>query len=106
MPRGRPVRSDIRQHVVDILQYLKVGYGYQIAKIHNQIFPKVTREVIYYHLRKGVKLGEFEIERVAKEKGDYSWGGEVEKIYYVLGKNALTHSNKRIEEFLKTKKKE
>jgi len=103
MPRGRPVRSDIRQNVVDILQYLKKGYGYQIAKIYNSIFPECTMEVIYYHLRKGVKLDEFMIEKIAKEKGNYSWGSEVEKIYYKLGSAAQPRPSKRIEEFLKSR---
>jgi len=64
------------------------GYGYDIYRVYCALFPKVTLRSIYYHLRKGVSLEEFQIEKVVTEHGDYSWGKEVEKIYYALGKNA------------------
>ena len=41
MPRGRPVKSQIRQNIIEILFYLKQGYGYNIAKVYNDIFPQV-----------------------------------------------------------------
>lgn len=93
MPRGRPVGSDIRQRMVDILAVLGSGYGYEIHKIYCQLFPPCTREVVYYHLRTGVKLGQFVIERIAAEQGDYSWGKTVEKIYYRLGASASPRPN-------------
>lgn len=88
MPRGRPVNSEIRQHIVEILHHLGKGYGYQIHKIYTEIYGNATREVVYYHLRKGVEIGEFEVERIVQEPGQYSWGRTVEKIYYRLGPNA------------------
>ncbi|MBI2135841.1 hypothetical protein HYU06_02105 [Candidatus Woesearchaeota archaeon] len=88
IPRGRPVHSVIRQNIVEILYFLQKGYGYDIYRIYCDLFPKVTLRSIYYHLRKGVSLEELKIEKVAVEHGDYSWGTQVEKIYYSLGKNA------------------
>ena len=88
MPKGRPPQSSIRQNIVEILYYLQQGYGYQICKIYNQIFPPATRRVIYYHLKKGIDLEEFKISKVEFEKGNYSWGPTAQKTYYSLGKKA------------------
>lgn len=100
MVKGRPVRSRIRQNVVEILYYLGEGYGYRIAKIYNEIFPQVTQRSIYYHLRKGISTKEIEMHKIEQEKGDFSWGQAVEKKYYVLGKNAEPKGEKRVKEFL------
>ena len=98
--RGRPVKSEIRQNIIEILFYLKKAYGYDMYKIYIKIFPKVTLRSIYYHLKKGVALGEFRIESVLKEKGDFSWGGEVEKTYYAIGENAKPAGNERVKEYM------
>jgi len=103
MPRGRPVRSDIRKNIIEILALLGRGYGYQIHKIYREIFAPCTREVIYYHLKKGVALGEFEVEEVKKESGTYSWGTTVEKTYYKLGKNAQPMGDERVKKFFEKK---
>lgn len=100
MARGRPVSSQIRQNIVDILFYLGKAYGYDIYKIYCEIFPKCTNKSIYYHLKKGVELGEFEIESIKHEKGDYSWGQTAEKIYYKLGENASPKASKRVEKIV------
>ncbi len=105
MPRGRPVRSEIRQNIVDILYLLGESYGYEIHKIYINIFPRCTSEVIYYHLRKGVALEEFAIKRIKTEKGEYSWGGTAEKIYYKLGPNANPRIRKRIKRYLDKRKR-
>lgn len=105
MKRGRPIKSDIRQNIIDILAYIKNGYGYEIFKIYVGVFPKCTIEVVYYHLKKGVTLDEFKIHKVKQEKGDYSWGPIVEKTYYSLGSKSFPRKNKRIENFLKKIKK-
>lgn len=99
MGRGRPVKSEIRQNIVEILYIMGNGYGYDIHKIYKQIFTPVTREVIYYHLKKGVKLGEFEIKEVKREEGKYSWGGVVEKIYYKLGEKSNPILEPRVKEY-------
>ena len=102
--RGRPVKSEIRQNVVEILHHIEKAYGYEIYKIYVAVFPKVTLRSIYYHLRKGVSLGEFVINKIQKEKGDYSWGGEAEKIYYSLGPDAKPAGNERLKEHFEAKK--
>jgi hypothetical protein len=96
MKRGRPIQSDIRQNIINILFYLGEGYGYQISKIYQQIFPSCTREVIYYHLKKGVNINEISIKEIKEEKGDYSWGDNVKKTYYCIGPEAKPKSNERI----------
>ena len=103
--RGRPIKSEIRQNIVEILYFLGKGYGYDIYKVYRAVFPKVTMRSIYYHLKKGIQLGEFEVESVEKEKGDFSWGTEVEKIYYKLGKKAKPKGDKRVKDFLEKYKK-
>ena len=72
MPRGRPAKSEIRQNVVEILFYLGKGYGYQIAKIYNEVFPPVTQRVIYYHLKKGTSTGEIAMQEIKEEQGGCS----------------------------------
>jgi hypothetical protein len=93
MSRGRPVNSVIRQNIVEILFDIGKGYGYDIYKKYLLHYPEVTLRSIYYHLKKGTEIGEFEIERIEKEKGDYSWGETAEKIYYKLGKSASPKGN-------------
>ncbi|MBN1644859.1 hypothetical protein JW851_02360 [Candidatus Woesearchaeota archaeon] len=105
MTRGRPVKSQIRQNIIEILAVVGKAYGYYIHKIYNEIYPQCTRENIYYNLRKGVALNEFKIEEIKLEKGDYSWGSVVEKKYYVLGRNAKPKGDARIKEYFNKNKK-
>lgn len=93
---GRPVQSEIRQNIVDILAYMKEGYAYSIYKVYREVFPAVTMRSIYYHLKKGVSIGEFRVSKIIKETGEYSWGGEAEKIYYALGESANPRNEARI----------
>ena len=102
--KGRPIRSEIRQNIVEILSFIQKAYGYEIYKVYVAIFPKVTLRSIYYHLRKGISLGEFVINKIEKEKGNYSWGGEAEKIYYSLGTSAKPTGNDRVREYVDAKK--
>ncbi len=97
--RGRPLNSQIRENIVEILYFMGRGYGYDIYKHYISLFPKVTLRSIYYHLNKGVELGIFEIERIEKEKGDYSWGETAEKIYYKLGKSASPKIDLRVKNY-------
>jgi len=105
MKRGRPTKSIIRQNVVEILQILGKGYGYEIAKVYNKIFPQVTQRSIYYHLRKGTKTNEIEVHTIKQEQGEFSWGPNVEKTYYKLGSLAQPKGNQRVSNFLKQWKK-
>lgn len=103
MAKGRPIGSEIRQNIIEILFFLKEGYGYNIYKTYVEVFPNVTMRSIYYHLKKGVDLEELKISKVEKEKGDFSWGSEVEKIYYALGPNAKPTGNERIKNYIEQK---
>jgi len=76
------------------------GYGYQISKIYNTIFAKVSQRSVYYHLRKGADLGELELNKVEHEEGDFSWGKTAEKRYYGLGLKAKPRGELRVKEFL------
>ena len=108
MKRGRPVKSSIRQNIVEILYFLGKGYGYDIYKVYKAVFPQVTMRSIYYHLKKGVAIGEFKVERIEKEQGNFSWGTEVEKIYYALGTKAMPTGNEKVRDYvnqIKSKKK-
>ena len=100
MVKGRPIKSQIRQNIVEILHYLGEGYGYQVAKMYNEIFPQVTQRSIYYHLQKGILTKEIEVYKIEEEEGNYSWGSKVEKKYYSLGKNAEAKGEKRVKEYL------
>jgi len=100
MARGRPVKSAVRQNIVEILYFMKNGYGYDIYKLYKAIYPNVTMRLIYYHLKKGTDLEEFRVSRIEKEKGDFSWGSEAEKIYYALGPNAKPTGDDRVREHL------
>ena len=104
MAKGRPVKSEIRQNIVEILYFVKEGYGYEVYKAYISIFPKVTMRSIYYHLKKGVDLNEFKVSKIEREKGDYSWGGEAEKIYYSLGNAAKPAINEKVKEYFDKKK--
>ncbi len=101
--RGRPVKSEIRQNIVELLAHIQKGYGYEIYKYYREIFPSCTRESIYYHLRKGVVLGEFELKEIKQEKGNFSWGQTVEKRYYCVGKSAQVKTDPRIAKFFDKK---
>ncbi len=105
MKRGRPVKSAIRQNIVEILYYLGEGYGYVIYKIYRTVFPACTQKSIYYHLKKGVMTGEFVEAKREKEKGDFSWGSEVEKVYYKLGPKAQAKGEPRVKEYVSKLKK-
>ena len=88
MPRGRPTTSVIRQNMIELLFHLRKGYGYQISKLYNEIFPPVTQRSIYYHLRKGIQTKEIVEHSLQRERGNFSWGSEVEKKIYALGEAA------------------
>ena len=104
MGRGRPTGSNIRQNIIEILYFMGSGYGYEIYKAYIELFPKVTMRVIYYHLKKGVSIDEFSVDRIEKEKGDYSWGPEAEKIYYRLGPQARPSMKDVIRQYFSARK--
>lgn len=97
--RGRPIHSEIRQRIIEILATIGSAYGYKIHKLYNGIFTPCTRENIYYNLKKGVQLGEIAVESVRQEKGSYSWGPVVTKTYYKLGLRARPQGHPAVKEF-------
>lgn len=102
MARGRPAGSQVRQNIIEILHHGKKLHGYSICLTYRKLFPKVTMRTIYYHLKKGVALDEFKVAEIRKEKGNYSWGGEVERIYYELGEKARPAGNQQAAEYFKS----
>ncbi|MFT4260968.1 MAG: hypothetical protein ACMXX9_00875 [Candidatus Woesearchaeota archaeon] len=103
MARGRPIGSSVRQNMIEILYFLQTAHGYHIFKVYKELYPKITLRAIYYHLKKGLDLKEFEIANIKKEDGDYSWGTEAEKIYYKLGPNANPRMDERVKILLDAK---
>ncbi len=102
--RGRPVSSMIRQHIVEILYFMGSGYGYQIFEVYRRVYAPVTLRSIYYHLHKGLVTKEFKVEKVKIEKGQFSWGGEVEKTYYSLGDSAKPQIDSSVKEYFDSKR--
>ena len=104
---GRPIGSEIRQNIIEILYFFGKIYGYKLYNIYIDIFPKVSQRSIYYHLKKGAQLGEFIVKADSKE-GDYSWGNNAEVVYYSLGPESKPTANERVKiykESLKLSKK-
>lgn len=102
--RGRPFKSEIRQNIIDILEFLGKGYGYEIYKVYVSIFPKVTMRSVYYHLRKGTDLEEISLNEIKEESGNFSWGDSVEKSYYTIGKNGRPRHNDLVKQFFESRK--
>ncbi len=83
--KGRPVGSIIRNRIAAILERIGIGYGYEIFKLYKDLFGKIHIRTIYYNLKKGIEKEEIILIKVENEVGKYSWGNEVQKIYYSLG---------------------
>ncbi|MFH1132987.1 MAG: hypothetical protein V1735_00705 [Nanoarchaeota archaeon] len=84
MPRGRPTKSAVRERIKAILSEVKQAYGYEVFKRYKERYGDVSMRLVYYHLKKGVALGDFKVDKVQVEQGDYSWGKSAEKVYYKL----------------------
>lgn len=105
MKPGRPVKSMIRQNIVEILYFMGEGYAYDIYKHYVAVFPKVTMRSVYYHLKKGLSTQEFVVQDVKKERGEYSWGGEAEKVYYALGPGAAPKIIDKVKDYFDDRKR-
>ena len=103
MARGRPVKSQIRQNVIEILHFMGEGYAYELYKVYRDVFAPVTMRSIYYHLKKGLVTEEFKLKHIKKEQGDYSWGTQAEKIYYELGPNASPLIDPKVKDYFDKK---
>lgn len=104
MRRGRPIGSSVRNHLIELLYFMKRAHGYELYKAYRDLFPKITLRLVYYHLKKGVALGEFKVEKVEQEKGDYSWGSTAQKIYYGLDKKANPAIDPKVKEYFEKKR--
>ena len=94
--RGRPVGSQTRQNMVDILSVLKSATGYDLYKVYIKVFSKITLRTVYYNLHKGTLLDIFKVNVVKTEQGNYSWGPQAEKKYYELGPKAKPSKDKEL----------
>ncbi len=103
MKRGRPIGSNVRQNLIEIIFFKNSACGYALHKIYCEIFPKTSRENIYYNLRQGVKTEEFKVE-IKKVQGNFSWGSTAEKIFYSLGPKAKPKGDPRVKAFFESKK--
>jgi len=87
--RGRPAESLIRSNITELLFVLGEAYGYDLYKKYKKVFEqKISLRSIYYHLNKGVELGEFAIKEVQNIKGNFTWGNGVRRVVFKLGANA------------------
>lgn len=103
MVRGRPVGSEVRQNIIEILYFLGHAHGYHIHKVYKNVYSPVTLRGIYYHLKKGLETEELAISDIKHEKGDFSWGTQAEKIYYKLGPQAKPRIDEHLRMFLNSK---
>jgi len=99
--RGRPVKSVIRERMQQIVDSLGSAYGYEIYKVYKQVFEPVDVRSMYYHLKKGVALGEFKQVGAKQEAGPFTWGRESTHIYYVLGDAASHKGNTELKNKVK-----
>ena len=103
--RGRPIKSKIRQNILEMLKVKKKMYGYELYNHYIAIFPKVHMRSIYYHLKKGTSTKEIQMHEIKQKKGNYSWGQQAEKIYYSLGDKANPTMNPKVKEYFDTREK-
>ncbi len=102
---GRPVGSEIRQNIVEILQCCGKAYGYEIYRYYLDNFAKCTGKSIYYHLKKGLDTQEFVLDRIENKSGQFSWGENVQRKYFRLGPGARALGNKEVKRYFEERKK-
>lgn len=100
MGRGRPVFSQIRENIAEILFFKDRCHGYEIYSTYIAIYPKVSQRSIYYQLKRGEALGMFRVERVVEEEGRFSWGTTAKKRYYTLGRYAKPVGDERVRRYI------
>lgn len=102
--KGRPVKSQIRENILEILQVGGPLHGYEIFNIYCEIFGKVHIRSIYYHLKKGTTIGEMKVDKIVQEIGEYSWGNKAEKTYYTVGEYVKSTVNPNVKKYFEAKK--
>ncbi len=75
----------MRKRIGVLLDKINYSYGYEIYKLYKELFGDTKIRNVYYNLKKGVIEGEFVLIEVKKEFGNYTWGGETERVYYTTG---------------------
>ncbi len=103
---ARPRKSLIRDRLVNILYYLNESHGYFLWKIYNSIYKNISSRVVYYHLDVGQDMKIFEIKKIKKSSGDYSWGNSSKNIIYKLSENADPNPERGLKEEIKKAKKD
>lgn len=97
--KGRPTGSTVRDRMINILYHYDHLHGYKLHDIYESVYEEVSRRLIYYHLDKGVELGELKLHSVEEQRGEYSWGDKVQRKRYELGPNAEPSFDKRIKNY-------
>ena len=95
---GRPQVSLIRDRLREVLSVVDRATGYDLHKIYVNVYGKVTIRSIYYNLHTGVLIGYFIVDSIKQERGEFSWGTEVEKKYYSVsakGKRTVSDDLKK-----------
>ena len=69
-----------------MLSVVERATGYDLYRIHRDVYGPISSRSIYYNLHQGVLLDDFEIDEVTVESGEFSWGGKAEKKYYRAGR--------------------
>ncbi len=100
MGRGRPPNSPVRDRMQMIVDALGVTYGYEIHKAYEEIFEPIELRSMYYHLKKGVQLNEFEEVGVEKVKGPFTWGDVSIRKYYILGPEAEKRATEEVQKII------
>ena len=83
--RGRRPESTIRSNICELIYFFGEGYGYDLYKKYIKAFEKISMRSVYYHLQKGVELGEFKVKKIDQVEGNYSWGPHAQRIIFALG---------------------
>lgn len=86
--RGRKPNSEIRDNIVELIQFFGEGYGYDLYKKYVKAYGKISMRSVYYHLRKGVEIGTFRVKEIEHVEGNYSWGPKAERVVFSLGAQA------------------
>lgn len=99
--RGRPSESIIRKNIAELLFFLGEAYGYELYKRYVKVFKqKINMRSVYYHLNRGVELGEFAIKEVQTVRGNFTWGNGVRRVVFKLGANARPSGSVEVREKL------
>ncbi|HII29680.1 hypothetical protein COT48_02785 [Candidatus Woesearchaeota archaeon CG08_land_8_20_14_0_20_47_9] len=101
---GRPVRSAVRENLVELLFFLGKSHGYQLYSLYCRVFPRVTRRAVYYQLKRGLELGFFRVSEVEIRPGNYSWGQTAERVVYALTDKVRPVGDARVKKQLNTLK--